>query len=342
MRRASSRRRGLLAVSAWTAAVITAGAAQGAEQSTRWVYEAPPECPSSLDVERALRARIPAVALESDPRTFVIQITREDRAFVGRLAFSNDGGERVVEEGTCEEVVEALVVFTAIALDPSRSTDEAHAAPPALTPPAAALGPAPASSSPARRSSEPPRPEPPPSGRLPATIGFGAGGGVTSGPVPALAPVFTLGAGIHQPFSPERGLGVRAGVKASRGEKEVSSGRLDAYLVAGQLEVAPTFTWNAFVFSGGPAVTLGVISATGQGISAARQSSAFWADVGALLRAGVRGGGLRFEVFASGAAALTPRSYMVQRPGGEREVHATPPLLVTMGAEGVIELGRGL
>lgn len=317
-----------------------AGPAHGEEQPrARWVYEAPPGCPSQAEIDRALRTRVPASALESDPRTFVIRIDEHDGSFVGRLTFSNDVGERVVEERTCEEVVDALVVFTTIALDPSRSpvqTGDAAAASPSPSPPPPV---APSSTGPLRSR---PAPKPPPRRRLPATLGFAAGAGITSGPVPAPAPVFTLGATVRQPFSAERGVMLRLGAKATRGEKDVSSGRLDAYLVAGQLEVAPTITWRSLSFSGGPGVTLGVLSATGQDISAARQSSAFWADVGAVLRAGVSVGGLRFEGYASGAAALTPRTYMLQRPLGEREVHATSPFLVAVGGEIAIELGRGL
>ena len=314
-----------------------AGPAHGEEQPhARWVYEAPRGCPPPAEIDRALRARVPASALESDPRTFVIQIEEHDGSFVGRLTFSNDVGERVVEERTCDEVVEALVVFTTIALDPSRS--------PVQTERVAAALPPPSQPPPVASSSTGPRPEAPklpPRGRLPATLDFGAGLGITSGPVPAPAPVFTLGATVRQPFSAERGVALRLGAKATGGEKEVSSGRLDAHLVAGQVEVAPTITWRSLSFSGGPGFTLGVLSATGQDISAARQSSALWADVGAVLRAGVGVGGIRFEGYVSGAAALTPRTYLLQRPFGERQVHATSPFLVAVGGEIALEQGRG-
>ena len=354
MGRAPSRGHALLASIACAASLCGTGRTRAGEPPpTRWVYEAPHACPSPAELERALRARIPVTALERDRRTFVIQIAQRNGSFVGRLTFSDDVGERVVEERTCEAVVEALVVFTAIALDPSHMPAEARddlAAPPPAPDPPAPEAPAPEPPAPEPRRSPP---SPPPTrraespnersrGRLPAMLGFGAGAGVTSGPVPGLAPVFTLGIGLHQPFSAERGIAVRVGMKAAHGEKEVSTGRLDAYLVAGQLDVAPTFTWRSLSIAAGPALTLGALSATGQDISAARHSNAFWADVGARLRAGVRAGALRFEAYADGAAALTPRTYMVRRPVGEREVHATPPLLVTVGGELVIELGQGL
>ena len=305
-----------------------------------WVYAAPAECPSPAELERALRARVAQTALERDPRTFVIEISKKDGAFLGRLTFSDDVGERVVEERTCAEVVEALVVFTAIALDPSRSSTEPNDRPAASLPPPPAPPVVTEQPPPVRRPEL--RTQPARQRRLPAMLGFSAGAGVTSGPVPGLAPVFTIGVGLHQPFSAERGIAARIGVMATRGEKEVSTGRLDAHLVAGHVEVAPTIAWRAFSFSGGPAFTIGALSATGQGISAARQTNALWADVGAVLRAGLRAGVLRFEPYVIGAAALTPRTYMVQRPVGEREVHATPAFLVTTGAELVIELGRGL
>jgi hypothetical protein len=154
--------------------------------------------------------------------------------------------------------------------------------------------------------------------------------------------VLTIAAALHQPFTPDRGVAVRLGVKAARGAKLVSSGRLDAYLVAGHAELTPTITWRSLTFAGGPALTLGALSATGQDIAAAQRSNALWADVGAVLRAALSVAAVRFEAYAAGAAALTPRTYMLRRPVGERSVHETPPFLVTIGAEVVIELGHGL
>lgn len=336
--RASTRRRRVLGVA--ICALVSLGGVPAAAQVTpkpRWVYTAPAGCPSAGELEAALRARIPAASLEGDPRTFVIEVSRRGGLFEGSLTFSDDEGERVVQEPTCEAVVQALVLFTAIAFDPSmapRADAPATAPPdPVVAPPAQAPPP------PVRRTEAAPHP---PRGRLPATLGFGAGGGVTNGPVPGLAPVFTVSAMVHQPLTPERGIAVRAGAKATRGEREISTGRLEANLVAGHVELTPTIAWRSLSLAGGAALAMGSLTATGQDITAARTTNAFWADVGGVLRSAVRTGGMRFEAYAVGAAPLTPRTYMLQRPIGERAVHSTPPFLVTIGAEIVFELGQGL
>lgn len=321
-------------------ALVSLGGLPAAAQEMprpRWVYTAPAGCPSSSELEAALRARIPAASLEGDPRTFVIEVSRSGGLFEGRLAFSDDEGERVVQEPTCEAVVQALVLFTAIAFDPSVSP-RVQAPPPAPPAPVPAP-PAPAAPRAVRRTDAVP---PAPRRRPPATLAFGAGGGVTNGPVPGLAPVFTASAVLHQPLSAERGLAVRAGAKVTQGESEVSSGRLEANLVAGYIELTPTVAWRSLSIAGGPALAMGSLTGTGQDIAAARTTNAFWADVGGVLRGAVRTGGIGFEAYAVGAVALTPRTYMLQRPIGERAVHTTPPFLVTIGAEIVFELGRGL
>jgi hypothetical protein len=306
--------------------------ARAADASPRWVYSAPAGCPTSSEVDDALRERIPATAVGTDPRTFVIEVRRTGSSFEGRLTFSDDVGERVVQEPTCTAVVQALIVFTAVALDPSGAPEspEPQRVEPPATPPRTTRSPA----------AEPEKATP--TARRPARLGFGAGAGVTSGPVPAPSPLFAVNASIHQPFGNDRGLGARLGVKATSGEKDVSRGRLDTYLVAAHAEVGSTIDWRSLTFGLGPALTVGALSATGQDLDAARKSTALWVDIGAILRAGVRTGGLRFEVYGAMAAALTPRTYMLQRPVGERVVHETPPFLLTIGGEIVIELGRGL
>jgi hypothetical protein len=336
----SARGRCVLAVLASALSSLHAGSARGDDEArARWVYDAPPECPSSKEVDLALRARVAASTLESDPRNVVITISREGEWFVGRLTFVGEVGERVVRERTCPEAVGALVLFTAIALDPASSSGSD--ASPVTAPSTVAPSP------PAPALVHPPRPElvgpTVTSGRRrPATIGLAAGAAVASGPVPGPAQVFSIAGTLQQPFTETLGAGVRLGASASHGDKAVGSGRLEALLLAGTAELTPTIAWRSFRFAGGPVLTLGRLSATGKDVLAAQQTAALWVDVGVVARAGVGFGILRFELYSIGAAPLTPRTYLLVRPDGERAVHSTPPLVLTVGGGVVVELGRGI
>ncbi|MBX3198709.1 MAG: hypothetical protein KF894_11285 [Labilithrix sp.] len=317
------------------ALALPAGAARAGEAPPeRWTYDAPPGCPPHAEVDAKLRARVPADALERDPRRFIITVSRDAGAFVGRLTVSDDESERVVQEESCEAAVEALVVFTAIALDPrsaaSPREDDATAEAPAEPPP-------PVAPSHARERSPAVAP---PRARQPATVRFAAGAGIANGPVPGPAPVFLVAGELHQPFTASRGLAMRLGAHASYGDRDTRPGTLDARLVAGHAELTPTVSWRSLSLSGGPALTLGELSARGRGFTEARQTSAFWADVGAVARAAIDVGILRFEAHASGALALTPRTYALERSVGERTLHDTPPVILTFGAALAVELGR--
>ena len=129
--------------------------AQDATEPIRVEYRAPASCPDADSFTASMRARTdrprPAVPGEA-ARTFVVSITTTGPSFAGRLLIRDpDGaeGSRTVRGETCDEVVEALALFAALAVDPLASTS------PRPVPPAPRSAPA------AESSRVPERPAPP-------------------------------------------------------------------------------------------------------------------------------------------------------------------------------------
>jgi hypothetical protein len=171
--RATRRRPGARAVARGLAcAIFVAPALAGVayadppQEPIRIEYTAPPGCPNTEAffeeiVERAPRARL--VADGAPARTIVVSLTSGKEASFGRLLIRDlDGTEsaRDMTGDTCQEVVSALALVTALTVDPRASTKPVGTSAPA---PASAAASAPASASasaPALVPSLPPSPPP--------------------------------------------------------------------------------------------------------------------------------------------------------------------------------------
>lgn len=104
------------------------------------VYDAPPECPPRERFVEEIRRRIdPSWHAGLDKRQFAAHVERtSDGAYRGTLAVR--GGDshvetREVRGTTCADVSKALVVFVAIALDPSMAPEPTPTPAPEPTPP---------------------------------------------------------------------------------------------------------------------------------------------------------------------------------------------------------------
>jgi hypothetical protein len=88
-------------------------------------FSAPPRCPDGTAFMRALRRRTGRFQLFSgteQTRVFVVTITRTDASVSGRLEIQGPGTEtslRNVSGSSCDEVMAALALMTALAIDPS-------------------------------------------------------------------------------------------------------------------------------------------------------------------------------------------------------------------------------
>jgi hypothetical protein len=118
-----------------------------ADEAVRFDYRAPPGCPDAEAFanrvqERTARARLGE--LHELARTFVVEIRTDDAGATARLSFIDSRGAPVVRSvrgQTCDEVVSAIALVTALAIDagPSPAGEPAPAvasAPPPAAPPA--------------------------------------------------------------------------------------------------------------------------------------------------------------------------------------------------------------
>lgn len=196
-------RRGLPA----RAAIVLAAAlmaSDAAADSLRFVYEAPPECPNDVAFAAAVRAQTKSATLVTgtDEPTgsfgISVRITRAQNLLFGRLAIEEPGRNASVREvtaTTCDEVVSALALMTALAIDAdiaSRPPAARAPAPVAAPVPEQPKPPPPAAKIP--RIASPPRPKPPPLAAprpwIPPRFSLGAHVGAFG----ALAPSFSWGA----------------------------------------------------------------------------------------------------------------------------------------------------
>jgi len=158
---------GLAGISA--ALALAAGIALADTAPVRIDYRAEPGCPGAaafLDAVSALtpNARLPAAS--SPARRFTVRIARAGSQLVGRLRIEEIdgvGAEREVTGPTCDDVVGALALVTALAIDagPIDAPIPSASAPPSAPapPPIASASARPAASS---ASVAPPPPPPPP------------------------------------------------------------------------------------------------------------------------------------------------------------------------------------
>jgi hypothetical protein len=108
-------------------------------EAIRLTFAAPPACPDEQAFTAELRARTSRARLAwpGEPaRTFRVTITRNQGATLGNLTIEETGGSSAVREvtgKTCPEVVSALALVMALAIDPHALTT--------IHPPAAETGP---------------------------------------------------------------------------------------------------------------------------------------------------------------------------------------------------------
>ncbi len=182
-------------------AVVAVAQAQDDSEAVRFRYQAPEPCPSIDAFETAVmhRTRRARAALpQESAREFEVALAQRNARWQGRLTIREQSGatsERTVEGDSCQEVMDAVALVTALAIDPRARTVPA----PELVASASAAPPSPGSSATVPSTAPaPPQPHSYPAvvhGSAPhrLTPSWGAGFGVqvatTWGPAPA--PIWT-------------------------------------------------------------------------------------------------------------------------------------------------------
>jgi hypothetical protein len=175
-------------------AVLAASAALAGAAPVRIDYHAEPGCPDTAAFLRAVAALTPnAQAPEPGARArrFTVRIERARAELIGRLhieEIDGVGAEREVRAPTCNDVVAALALVTALAIDagpidappPASASASPSSAPPPPPRPSATIPAPPATSAPPSSSAVPRPPPPPPA--------FSASGAVPLPPPPPPSP----------------------------------------------------------------------------------------------------------------------------------------------------------
>lgn len=246
-------------------AVATTAGADPAE--LRVEYAAPDGCPTRAQFEGAVRERVAASSA-----TVTLAVVKREGAYEGQLTVESPGVEssrRVLADRSCEQVVDALALIAALAVN--ESADAPVAPPPAAPPPVPVAAPA-------------IRVSPPPSHA--ATTGFGGDGGAYRGVSPHTAFGGELFAertlhvgGILAPS-------IRLGIAATTAATTVDPGQARFVWAAGELGVCPI----RIELGAGVAVApcarfdLGALYARGTGVGQAERDTQLWLAPSALAR----------------------------------------------------------
>lgn len=226
-----------------------------------------------------VRARTPNAEFSDNApqgRVFGVVLTREEQRFAGQLQIRQDPGNastRSFEGDTCAEVVSALALLTALAIDPNASgaaTIEVPPTPPPVKPPI------PIERPPAPK--QPPAAVPPQPAAQPRALWHGAAGGrlsVAGWVAPSLLPGFDLFAETWQerpgPLSP----GFRLGLGMAWNDGQAARWRW----YAARLEACPLRAPVGWKLVSQTCVGADVGAVHGQGVTidAPRSSTQLWA-----------------------------------------------------------------
>jgi hypothetical protein len=279
------------------ASVLGASSAARAEApvpsslSVRVDYQGPPDCPTSSDFTARLTTRSPHLRLTPDDESAPKLVVRVTHGAHGRDAHGvlsihyADGNQakRTVDGDTCDSIVDALALMSAMALDPTVALGgPAPDAPPPAAPPTVVEPPvtkvADEDADRARRAVDL---------RQGVHLAMGLGGGVAFGFAPVAVPDVGAFVELAHASSGAWSPSVRAGFDyATSGNASVSGGGMSVVRSVGVLDACP-LAWNGGPFRLSPCAVFegGVLSARGQGVMPTLSPTRPWLAAGALGRA---------------------------------------------------------
>jgi hypothetical protein len=326
-----------------TAAGLTAGAARAERPGIGVRYSAPSGCPTEVEFLDNVRQRNPRVLTASalDPPQFLVTVTEGvSPRFSGRLERVTQTGAMGVREisgESCREVSAALALITALTADLTSavsSTDGDRAGVGAagrtddLTTSSVTLR---DKDAPAK---EPPVDRPSPAEKEPGTpnvrwqVGLEGllASGVTPNPLPGGTLFGEVGGRSSAFWVPSLRLSASLGGSSWSSSLPTSSAHAQFLWWVASLDVCPLQLGDPLALSIQPCarVTAGLLRASGMGRTTTHTESAFWSDLGALVRVH---GQLARALFVDGDAELfVPRvSYQFDftKPNETAEVAGT-------------------
>jgi len=263
-------------------------------------YHAPTSCPTVDDLVTAITARLPRFhASDGSPRRFIVDVAAREDRFVGRLTALDATGaraERDVAGDSCDEVVGALGLVLAIAIEPgvalattTELTSRDVAVERATVPHVAETPPAPRASRTALRSTAPDADEHPPSdAHREGRDAWAAGAGLAS--TVGEVDVRLLGATAFIERAIDIGTWrpvVRLGATRASSDTVDVPGHGSAHFTwtVGMVDVCP-LRWGEGRWSLTPCARIdsGAIAGRGSNIAHPRDDARFWLDAGAVAR----------------------------------------------------------
>jgi hypothetical protein len=245
-------------------------------------YSVPASCPDREAFVAQVSARTPrfVIAFGAEAaRVFVVNVVARGRGVMGRLTVREASGveatRSVAGEG-CEEVVGALALMTAMAVDPNASTAPARPAPPAPVPP-----PPPPLAPPPVRPIDGTNAGAGPASRWTFALGLGASGtaAVAPGPVPSASAFVEARGVVRGAWAPAVRLGLELAPGATfavpRGDSATFS------FVLGTLDLCPLrLELGSFAFVPCGRVSAGALHGEGVQIFQPHKETRPWVDVG--------------------------------------------------------------
>jgi hypothetical protein len=353
----------LVAALASIASVLIGSEASAQIRPVRIRYEAHEGCPSAAAFMEEIASRTSRMreAKEGDEALTVrVQISRAQGLSRGRITLgeASDLRDREVDGPTCDEVVQALALITALKIDPQASLAPR---PPAAEPRSSDIARPPSDTLPAPPS--PPPVEPPPVAppvtsafvRVPLRFPMGARWPPAPPPPPApavklrwtlgghasaafaVAPRALFGGGPFVELRVDSRLGTSfrlAAELATTGTVELGPGSALFTRGVGRLDSCPAFfrptRWLALApclgAEGGFLYGTGL---PGKAISVVKQATVPWASLGPLLRAAVDAGDVvRLDLQGGPQFSLVRRSFIFETP--EFLIHEVPVVIWTL------------
>jgi hypothetical protein len=291
------------------AAVAAPASAAPARERVHLAYQAPAACADRAVLEEAVAARAPAVlftAPAGSARTFAVVITETEAGYQGSLAVDGVGGtgSRELAAARCDDLVEALALVIALAIDPAALSAPAPAPPPS-------------------RAEAPPPAAPSPWGGA-VVVGAGASGGVIPSPSPALSAEVRL---------LRRGLGHAAlALVAGSSDRSTDGGNATFRWLSGRGSLCWQMLQGPIDADACAHLEVGGITAEGSGVARAYQATRTWLAPGPHVAARWSGRLLLVEAQAGVSVPILRDRYHFE-PG--MTVHrtwvATPWVLVGTG-----------
>jgi hypothetical protein len=313
-----------LAQASALAILLAGGIAQGAQTTpVRLRYTAPAECPDQQGFfeQVSARTKLARLAHASEPATtLTVRIKNVRGGSAGTIELSTPTrrtAQRQVKAASCEQVVAALALMTALAIDPDASTEPVSKRP--LPAPKPERKPA-------------PKPRPRTQRRTPkdqaasALTRWKGGvslellGGIAPELVPAVRPFLELDREGHAPW----GFAARLSVARFQTEVPAAAGKAEFLLWSARLEGCPAHLRAArpLWISACLSFDFGELTATGYGITPSEQVSRPWLAPGAITRLEVRlFDALALEVASEIMFPLVRDRFFV---GTDETLHRTP------------------